>query len=287
MAAVVLFLQASVAALPAGPQPTCGGSTGHAFPLTTYIHGGPDRYESGGAEHTWYIDLKNTTTHTCSHIHPVVVLVDTKRVLTATQPKLEFFEGDRAHPVTFQRTDRSEVVGAFDGNLPGFTVAPGRTLTVKVRLALAPDARRNDVVAKAAIVQRRGNDGYWVGESNDYRFRIEDRADATDARKEDARKEDARKEGAGKEGAGKEGAGKEKAQKEQAQKEQAQKEGVPKEKGPGTRSPAPRQSPAAIELADSGPHAAHRLDPMIGGLLMVVGGVLVAGSPFLLYRARS
>ncbi|MGW3497196.1 hypothetical protein [Streptomyces sp. NPDC001020] len=256
LAAVVLFLHASVAALPAGPQPTCAAATGNAFPLTTRIHGGPDRYKAGGAEHSWFIDLKNTTAHTCAHIHPVIVLVDTRRVLTAEQPKLEFFEGDRAHPVALRRTDRSELVGAFDDGFPGFTVAPGRTLTVKVRLALSSDARRNDVVANAAIVQRRGNDGGWVGESNDYRFRIVAKAGAADAPKEDARKEEGRK------------------------------TGEPKRKEPVTPSPTPRHSPSTQPLAEGGRQTAHRLDAVIGGLLMVAGGVLVAGSPFLLRRGR-
>ncbi|MDR3080068.1 MAG: hypothetical protein LBV60_03930 [Streptomyces sp.] len=274
LAVVVLFLHASVAALPAAPQPTCAGATGKTFPLTTRIHGGPDRYQAGGTDHTWFIDLKNTTAHSCAHIHPVIVLVDTQRALTAEQPKLEFFEGERTHPVALQRTDRSELVGAFDDGFPGFTVAAGRTLTVKVRLALAPDARGNDVVANAAIVQRRGNDGGWVGESNDYRFRIEATADAADARKSGAPKDDARKGEAGKGEAGKGEAGK-------------GKEGVPKEKAPGAQSPSPQTSPAANALVGSGAKATQRLDPVIGGLLMVAGGVLVAGVPFMLRRKRS
>jgi hypothetical protein len=54
-------------------------------------------------------------------------------------------------------------------------VAPGATLSVKVRLAVTSDAVANDVVAHAAVVQRQGDDGDdgdWVGQSNDYRFRI-------------------------------------------------------------------------------------------------------------------
>ncbi|MER6356634.1 hypothetical protein ABT186_33700 [Streptomyces sp. NPDC001634] len=163
------------AALPADRQPACA-SQGHDFPLTTRIHGGPDRYEAGGAHYTWFIDLKNTTAHPCGNIHPVVVLVDAKRVLTDTQPKLQFLDGGRLHPVTFARTDEKELVGAFDDGFPGFTVPPGQTVTVKVRLGLTADARPNDVVANAAIVQRHGGDGDWVGQSNDYRFRIEEPA---------------------------------------------------------------------------------------------------------------
>jgi hypothetical protein len=185
--AAALFPQARAAGV-AGPQSECAAAGGKSFPLTTRIHGGPGAYEAGGAGHTWFIDLKNITTHPCVSIHPVVVLVDTKRVLTAAQPKLEFFDGDRPHPVAFVRTDRAELVGAFDDGLPGFTVDPGRTLTVKVRLALAAGTPPNDVVVNAAIVQRHGNDGAWVGESNDYRFRIEGADHSADARTDAERK---------------------------------------------------------------------------------------------------
>jgi hypothetical protein len=179
--AAALIPQTRAATLADG-QPTCAapGGSGKSFPLTTRIHGGPGTYEPGGADHTWFIDLKNTTAQACGSIHPVVVLVDAKRALTATQPKMEFFDGDRPHPVAFVRTDRAELIGAFDDGFPGFTVDPGRTLTVKVRLSLASGTRPNDVVVNAAIVQRHGNDGDWVGESNDYRFRIEEAGHRTD-----------------------------------------------------------------------------------------------------------
>ncbi|WP_234377175.1 hypothetical protein [Streptomyces sp. TP-A0356] len=111
----------------------------------------------------------------------MVVLVGARHAMTASQPKLEFFDGDRPHPVVFARTDQQELVGPFDDGFPGFTVAPGQTLTVKVRLALASGTRPDDVVVNAAIVQRQGNDGDWVGESNDYRFRIEQGRGPADA----------------------------------------------------------------------------------------------------------
>lgn len=77
--------------------------------------------------------------------------------------------------MTFVRSDEDENVGPFDDGFPGFTVAPGRTLTVKVRLSLTAGATApNTVVANAAVVQRHEDDGDWVGESNDYRFRVED-----------------------------------------------------------------------------------------------------------------
>ncbi|WP_409471897.1 hypothetical protein [Streptomyces sp. HC307] len=160
-----------------GSAPGCAaGSGGRDFPITTRIHGGPDSYAAGGGYSTWSIDLTNSTARPCTGIHPVVVLVDKGRTLTPTQPKLEFYERARLHPVRFERTDEDELVGAFDG-FAGFTVAPGRTLTVRVRLALTPDAVPNEITANAAVVQRRDNDGDWVGQSNDYRFRVEAKPD--------------------------------------------------------------------------------------------------------------
>ncbi|MFJ2261858.1 hypothetical protein ACIOKD_26570 [Streptomyces sp. NPDC087844] len=192
--------QVSAQALPeAGP--TCAASGKREFPVRTRIHGGPNAYEAGGGFRIWYIDLTNTTDATCENVHPVVVLVDRKRALRPEQPRLEFYDGDRPRPVTFERTDEDEHIGVLgsagpgspslgssapgssapgssapdsseDDDFPGFTVAPGKTLSVKVRLAVTSDAVANDIVANAAVVQRHQDDGAWVGQSNDYRFRI-------------------------------------------------------------------------------------------------------------------
>ena len=156
----------------AAPGSGCAPDDRH-FPVTTRIHGGPDAYEAGGGYGTWYLDLTNTTARACGNIHPVVVLVDDKRALRPRQPRLDFYEGGRPHPVSFVRTDEDELVGAFDDGLPGFTVAPGKTVTVKVRLALTSDAVPNEVTANAAVVQRHKDDGDWVGQSGDYRFRVQ------------------------------------------------------------------------------------------------------------------
>lgn len=107
--------------------------------------------------------------------------MDSKRALRPEQARLEFYEGERTHPVEFEKSDQAENVGAFDDGFPGFTVGPGRTLTVKVRLSVTSDAAvPNDVVVNAAV-QRHNNDGDWVGESNEYRFRIDDESTASDA----------------------------------------------------------------------------------------------------------
>ncbi|MFF5492076.1 hypothetical protein [Streptomyces aquilus] len=158
---------------PAHAAPVCDSpDNARAFPLTTRIHGGPATYAPGGGYGTWKLDLTNTTARACADIHPVVVLVDKERALKASQPRLEFSDGGRFRPVRFESTDEDELVGAFGG--AGLTVGPGRTVTVKVRLALTSDAVPNQVTANAAVVQRHDDDGDWVGQSNDYRFAIAD-----------------------------------------------------------------------------------------------------------------
>ncbi|MBG0854972.1 hypothetical protein I2W78_24775 [Streptomyces spinoverrucosus] len=170
--AAAALLGATASPAHAAPGPHCAASDDRQFPITTRIHGGPDSYDAGGGYGMWSIDLTNTTQSPCTGIHPVVVLVDGKRALKPSQPRLEFYEGSRPRPVRFERTDRDELVGAFGEEFAGFTVPPGQTLTVRVRLALTSDAVPNDVTANAAVVQRRDDDGDWVGQSNDYRFRV-------------------------------------------------------------------------------------------------------------------
>ncbi|MGW1257864.1 hypothetical protein ACWD5Q_22420 [Streptomyces sp. NPDC002513] len=173
LAAVLLLRQAPAAALVADEQLSCAGLAGHAFPLTTRIHGGPGSYKPGGADETWFIDLTNKTAESCKNVHPVVVLVDSQHKLRDAEPKLEFLGGGRWHPVTFTHTDRQELVGTFDDGFSGFTVGPSRTRSVKVRFGLTDEARPNDIVAKAAIAQKKGGDGDWAGESDNYWFRVE------------------------------------------------------------------------------------------------------------------
>ncbi len=178
-----LCLAAAAALLPvpahADTDAVCAASDDGTFPLTTRIHGGPGSYEAGGGFGTWSLDLTNTTDRSCSGIHPVVVLVDEKHALKPSQPRLEFYDGPQPRPVRFEATDADELVGAFGGDgdgsdgFPGFTVGPGRTVTVKVRLAVTSDAVPNVVTANAAVVQRHEDDGDWVGQSNDYRFGID------------------------------------------------------------------------------------------------------------------
>lgn len=181
-AAVTAAAAAALLTVPAHAEDgsACAGADAAAFPLTTRLHGGPDSYRAGGAYGTWYLDLTNTTDRACDGIHPVVVLVDTGRSLKSGQPHLDFYADGRPHPVRFETTDEDELVGAFTdgpagetGAFAGFTVAPHQTLTVTVRLALTSDTAPGDITANAALVQRHGDDGDWIGQSNDYRFAVE------------------------------------------------------------------------------------------------------------------
>ncbi|MGW2208146.1 hypothetical protein [Streptomyces sp. NPDC001781] len=157
---------AAVAPCPAGDD----GS----FPLGTRIHGGPGTYQAGGTPGTWYIDLFNTGSQTCADVHPVVVLVDDERLLRPSQAKLDFYDGRRRRPVRLESTDHQELVGVVGADgFAGYTVAPGKTVTVRLRLMITSEAYADHVTAKAALVQRRGQDGEWVGESEDYVFDID------------------------------------------------------------------------------------------------------------------
>ncbi|MWA11340.1 hypothetical protein [Streptomyces sp. BA2] len=167
-AAVAAVVQRPHAAQP----PTCSDPSGDGFPIGTRIRGGPATYEAGGGYRKWSVELANTTRGSCGNIHPVVVIVDKERELRARQVQLEFHDGTRWRPVAFERTDRDENVGVFDDGFPGFTVKAGRTLTVKVRLSFTSEARSERAVISAAVVQRRDDDGDWVGESEDYPFGI-------------------------------------------------------------------------------------------------------------------
>ncbi|MFG2632860.1 hypothetical protein ACGFX8_02535 [Streptomyces sp. NPDC048362] len=187
LAAAAVLVTVPAAAAHADATPSCAASGDRAFPLATRIRGGPGTYEAGGGFGTWYIDLTNTTHDACADIHPVVVLVDDRRALRPDQADLDFSDGSRSLPVELESTDEQELVGVLDGEgFDGFTVPAGRTVSVRVRLALAADAGSEHVTVNAAAVQRRGDDGNWVGESNAYRFAIDGQRPAPEATDPDA-----------------------------------------------------------------------------------------------------
>jgi hypothetical protein len=182
VSALTLLGPAGMAAVPLPPvpggsalAPHCGDLDSPSFPIETRVHGGLDAYPPGGDWQSWEVDLRNTTSRECRIIHPVVVLVDRGRRLTKEQIGLEFYDGaeQRWRAVGFETTDQDEHVGVFDGGgFEGFAVEPHRTLTVKVRMRFAARTAEGHVTATVAVVQRRDDDGDWIGESNDYGFRI-------------------------------------------------------------------------------------------------------------------
>jgi hypothetical protein len=165
---------ARVTAAQSDQAPGCGATAGGDFPLGTTIHGGPVTYTAGDAFTSWSIDMTNTAKGVCRTIHPVLVLSAGNHTLKPGQIRLEFYEA-RARlwrPVSFEVTDEDELIGVFDDGFPGFAIGAGKTLTVPVRLRVTGDAASTEVLANAAVVQRRGDDGDWVGESNDYHFTV-------------------------------------------------------------------------------------------------------------------
>ncbi|MGW0772433.1 hypothetical protein ACWD01_02000 [Streptomyces sp. NPDC002835] len=170
---VALAVPADPAA-PAAPAPTCGKATDPDFPIKTRIRGGPATVRAGSGFHTWSVELTNRTREGCDRIHPVLVITAEDRMLTADRVRVEFHdeEADRWRPVTLERTTEDEFVGVFDDGFKGFVVPAGGTVTVRTRLSVAAGTAANRVTVNAAIVQRKGDDGDWVGESGDYRFAV-------------------------------------------------------------------------------------------------------------------
>ncbi|WP_328925891.1 hypothetical protein OG429_15370 [Streptomyces sp. NBC_00190] len=170
-------------ALPSRAKATCGDGKSTAFPIGARIRGGPAVYRTGGGPQTWYLDLTNTTDSVCTAIHPVVVFTDKARALRPAHLRMEFDAPGGTLPVSLERSDRDEIIAVFDGGdaFPGFTVAAGGSLTVKVGLAFAPDAPNGEVLADAALVQRKGDDGDWIGEAGGYRFSVEGPQDPVEA----------------------------------------------------------------------------------------------------------
>ncbi|MFE0653056.1 hypothetical protein ACFVZH_31240 [Streptomyces sp. NPDC059534] len=174
--AVLLTLASPALGAPAPdppPAPACGAAPDTGFPIDTRIHGGPAEYPAGGPFQEWKLDLTNTTDASCSGIHPVLVFTDGERALRPAQIRFEFYDAGSARwrPVAFEATEEAESVGAFS-DFGGFAVPAGGTVSVPVRLAFGADTAPDEVVVNAAVVQRRGADGDWIGESGDYRLTV-------------------------------------------------------------------------------------------------------------------
>ncbi|WP_146104671.1 hypothetical protein [Streptomyces cinnamoneus] len=181
VAAAALALLAATGTAPSSadtPQQHCGDPGRADFPLTSRLSGGPDAYERGAAPRTWQLELRNVTGAECRSIHPVAVLADKGRALRPDHFHLDFYDknGGRWLPVRFERTDEAENVGVLDdraSDFPGFAIPAHGSVAVPLRLAFTPAAPGGPVTANVTAVQKRGTDGAWVGESDDYTFAVE------------------------------------------------------------------------------------------------------------------
>ncbi|MCQ4083802.1 hypothetical protein NGB36_25215 [Streptomyces sp. RB6PN25] len=157
------------------PAPRCGAPAARTFPIDARLTGGPATYTAGGAAQSFSLQLRNTTQAECRDVHPLVVIVDGNRTLTPGRFSLEcaWSAAGPWRSVPFETTDHAENIGLPGGEGgPGLAVPARGTVTVMLRLRFAGHAAPDRVVASATTMQRRGNDGAWVGESNHYTFDV-------------------------------------------------------------------------------------------------------------------
>ncbi|MBI0383954.1 peptidase, partial [Streptomyces albiflaviniger] len=162
----------------------CGDRNASDFPIEAHLRDGPDQYALGGGWRGWHLELRNATDTGCRAIHPIAVLVDQARQLRPRHIGFEFLDpaadgGATWRTVSFQTTDEDENIGVFEDHFKGFTVPAHKTVDVQVRTRFTADAPEGPVTANAIAVQRRADDGDWVGQSNDYVFRVGGAAAAT------------------------------------------------------------------------------------------------------------
>lgn len=162
-----------------GPQ-----AAAEAFPVTARLLGGPHTYTAGAGPREFRVELENTSRERLRNVHPVLVFVDRGRRLTAGQILLEYRVADPVakagnardrswRPVAVRHTDNDEniaVVGGEDG--PGTTLPSRRKVSIALRLRFTAPAPAGPVTASATIMERRGEDGDWVGESEGYDFDV-------------------------------------------------------------------------------------------------------------------
>ncbi len=162
------------AAPPADRAPQCGSPAATGFPIASRLTGGPSGYAPGLMTDGFDLTLTNRTDSACRDVHPLLILVDRDRALTADRVGLRYREpGGDWRAVPFETTGRGELIGIPGGpDGPGLTLPAGRTVTVPMRLWFAPGMPTDHAVASATTMQRRGDDGSWVAESNHYAFDV-------------------------------------------------------------------------------------------------------------------
>lgn len=160
--------------------PSCGRRESPRFPIDARLHGGPARYARGGGWRAWHLELRNTTRVECRAIHPIAILVDRAHALRPDHIRMEFLDpyadkaaGGRWRPVSFETTDEDENIGVFGDPFQGFTVPARGSVKVRVRSRFTDSAPTGPVTANVITMERRADDGDWVGQSGDYDFRIE------------------------------------------------------------------------------------------------------------------
>ncbi|MFJ4983111.1 hypothetical protein ACIP9H_04885 [Streptomyces sp. NPDC088732] len=169
-------------------------ATGEPFPVRARLKDGPPAFVAGAAAREFRVELENTTGRARRDVHPVIVLVDRDRKLTARQVRLEYRTsatggakgagrsgGARWRPVPVAHTGNDENIAVVGEHDPGVVLPAHRTVRVALRLRFTPDAPPGPVEASATVVQRRGADGDWVGESAPYRFTVAPPGDGSGA----------------------------------------------------------------------------------------------------------
>ncbi|MFI2299812.1 hypothetical protein ACH5AL_13360 [Actinacidiphila glaucinigra] len=177
---------ATAAIVAAAPQ-----AAAEAFPVTARLLGGPHTYTAGAGPREFRVELENTSRERLRDVHPVLVFVDRGRRLTADQILLEYRVADPVakagnarggswRPVAVQHTDNDENIAVVGGeNGPGTTLPSRRKVSIALRLRFTAPAPAGRVTASATIMERRGEDGDWVGESEGYDFDVVPSRDAT------------------------------------------------------------------------------------------------------------
>ncbi|WP_159072383.1 hypothetical protein [Streptomyces sp. CMB-StM0423] len=156
--------------------PRCGDPGAGRFPVRTALHGDGAALRAGGPRGELTLRLHNTSAGACRDVHPVAVVShEAGGRLRPAGIRLEFHDerARRWRSVAFERTGAQEAAGVFAGGSRGFVLRAGESREVRLRVGFAQDAPPGRVTVNVTTVQRRGDDGEWVGQSKDYETGIE------------------------------------------------------------------------------------------------------------------
>ncbi|WP_164492527.1 hypothetical protein [Streptomyces sp. CNQ-509] len=156
--------------------PRCGDPGAGHFPVRTELHGDGAALRAGGARGGLTLRLHNASAGACRDVHPVAVVGhEAGGRLRPGDVRLEFHDERtrRWRSVAFERTGGDESAGVFAGGSRGFALRAGESREVRLRIGFAKGAPTGRVTVNVTTVQRRGDDGEWVGQSKDYETGIE------------------------------------------------------------------------------------------------------------------